>query len=314
MVWGYNLSMVGATVPFLLVYLTGMVISVKRLPYQKQPALLASIACGVLIMTLLVNVSISIWLQWIVQDGSLSIAESVGMMANLQKISIALYYLSLAALACGVFIGRKATGGSFREPAIIVAAVVMVACLNLAIASGLIIINSDIFQFVLWAMRIVAAIALLVALYGWRNDAHLKTLPPVVEETANPNLPQTGPFREQDYIPFIAGVLVLGGLLIVPFIYGMFLNIYYPQALFSSLLSCGIFLYAHDRRGNFSFGKFLLAYLFILFQILRTSTQQGGANHPIFIAGGLLGIALMLACGWAGIAIARVYRSKVGGH
>lgn len=115
-------------------------------------------------------------------------------------------------------------------------------------------------------------------------------------------------YREQDHIPYMIGTMVLGGLGAVPVTYGMLSNISYQNSLVPSLVSCGIFLFAHDKRGNISFFRLIGGIAFVMVVVMGASAQRGGSEHPFFLAGGLLGFVLMAGCGWLGIAIGRALR------
>ena len=121
----------------------------------------------------------------------------------------------------------------------------------------------------------------------------------------------TGMFEERDFIPYGCGVMVLGGLLVVPVMWGGFMELDYAQALFPSLLSCGVFVFSHDKRGTFLWGRFVLMVLFIMMTVMRAIAQNGGSGRPMFMAGGVLGYFVMFGCGWAGIAVARLVRGKL---
>lgn len=121
----------------------------------------------------------------------------------------------------------------------------------------------------------------------------------------------TGMFEEHDFIPYGCGIMLLGGLLVVPVMWGGFMDLDYAQALFPSLLSCGVFVFSHDKRGNFLWGRFVIMLLFIMMTVIRVMAQNGGSGRPMFMAGGILGYLVMFGCGWAGIAAARFVRGKL---
>ncbi len=112
-------------------------------------------------------------------------------------------------------------------------------------------------------------------------------------------------FRKNDHIPFLCGIFILGGLVVVPIVWGMMLKASYMQALFPSLVSCGIFAFAHDQRGNFSILRLLGAMVVGFLIMTRMGDLIGGS---FFLAGGLLGYILLSLCGWAGIGIGRSLR------
>ena len=234
------------------------------------------------------------------------------------------HYLALTALLVSVFLGRKDTGGSYKEPAIVVGISILLTAIGIIMSHSLYGVSP--LHFVVLICEVSGMIGLLMALYGWRNDQYLKplageeikaeaisTVGPVdaAPGQANPVKPNTGMFEKEDFIPYIAGVMGLGGLLVVPMVWGHLTGMEYPEAILPSLLSCGVFVYAHDERGNFSFGKFFIGFLFVFLAIMRAAAKYGhGGAKPMFMAGGLLGYILMLACGWAGIAVARFFRKS----
>lgn len=119
-----------------------------------------------------------------------------------------------------------------------------------------------------------------------------------------------GVYREQDHIPYMIGTMVFGGLGAVPATYGMLSKISYQDSLLPALVSCGIFLFAHDNRGNISFFRLIAGIAVVMFTVMRASVHPGGGARPFFLAGGILGFILMAGCGWLGIAIGRALRGK----
>lgn len=117
-----------------------------------------------------------------------------------------------------------------------------------------------------------------------------------------------GMYRKPDFIPYIVGTLVFGGLGVVPVVYAQITGLSYQQSLVPALVSCVVFLFAHDERGNFSIWR-LVAGMAVLYLTAARAAAQGG-GQPFFIAGGVLGFILMAASGWLGIAIGRAVRGK----
>ncbi|MBP8005056.1 MAG: hypothetical protein KA044_08440 [Elusimicrobia bacterium] len=105
----------------------------------------------------------------------------------------------------------------------------------------------------------------------------------------------------------------MAGLVAIPVLWGHFTGIGYARAIIPSLVSCGIFIYAHDKRGNFSVVKLLVGYLFLFMTLVRAMAKVGpNGGKPFFVAGGFLGFVVMFACGWAGIAVGRLLRRTSG--
>ncbi len=117
-----------------------------------------------------------------------------------------------------------------------------------------------------------------------------------------------GLFKEADFIPYLCGVMILGGLIAIPMVWGMMHGIGYGQALLPALVSCGIFAASHNKRGHFLWMRFLLMMLFFSMQIMKTANSYSH-TRPMFLAGGFLGFLIMSGCGWAGIFLARKLRS-----
>jgi hypothetical protein len=296
--------------PYLIVFILGVMISVQKRRYQGQPASLAIIAYGVLIIVLIMRVLQGAWIFW-ARDKGMPIQEYHTLLYNLGCVRIAVHYLALTALFVGVFLGRKDTGGSYKEPAIV--AGISILLTGTGIIMGRSLNGASPLHIVVMVFQISAMIGLLIALYGWRNDQYLKPLTgQEVKASADSAVkPNVGMFEKEDFIPFIAGVMVFAGLLVVPIVWGQLTGISYAQAIVPSLVSCCIFVYAHDERGNFSFGKFLIGFLFLFLAMMRATAKYGhGGARPMFFAGGILGYVVMLACGWAGIAVARFLRKS----
>jgi hypothetical protein len=116
-------------------------------------------------------------------------------------------------------------------------------------------------------------------------------------------------FRKSDYIPFGLGIFIFGGLFLVPLFWSKFNHIDFEDAILPSIISCLVFFIAHDNRGNFSFGRFIMGFVFVYFTIMRTSMKYGSGSK-MFLAGGFLGYLVMFACGWAGIMLGRLVRGK----
>lgn len=132
--------------------------------------------------------------------------------------------------------------------------------------------------------------------------------PAATSSTTTKPAPQ-GMFREEDFIPYVCGVMLLGGFIVIPVMWGSFMRLSYGQAVFSSLISCGVFAASHDKRGNFNWVRFLVLFAFFYISVMRTAMRYGHSNgQPMFLAGGFLGYLVMLGCGWAGIASARWVR------
>jgi hypothetical protein len=114
---------------------------------------------------------------------------------------------------------------------------------------------------------------------------------------------RTKPFEgRMDYMAFMIGVFVLGGLVAFPGAYGAWLGLNYAQALPWSLASALFYLLVFNRDGTISGLRFIigLGFLYIIMQQHVTTSGQ-----PAFVAGGFLGTGLMFVCGYIGVGIGR---------
>ena len=107
-------------------------------------------------------------------------------------------------------------------------------------------------------------------------------------------------FREQDYKPFMMGVFVLGGLVAIPLLWGPMSDVSYVKALPWSVLSCLVVLAAFRKNGTISWPRFIGAALVagIAGGIYAAETNQSG-----FIAGGVVGYAVVVICGKIGVLV-----------
>jgi hypothetical protein len=81
--------------------------------------------------------------------------------------------------------------------------------------------------------------------------------------TDKPPPTKQGMFEESNYIPFVLGVFIIGGLIIIPYEYGFGVGPHfgYFERLPWSLASCAAFLIAFRRNGTTSWVRMLLAFV-----------------------------------------------------
>jgi uncharacterized membrane protein len=111
-------------------------------------------------------------------------------------------------------------------------------------------------------------------------------------------------FKETEYVPFMLGVFLIGGLLAVPIIYGLILGLSYFQSLPWSLVSCIILLIGFRRNGSISWGRAIPA---IIGGAMVINAYNQITGKPAFVASGFLGFLLVAGCGYVGIWIGRIY-------
>ena len=110
-------------------------------------------------------------------------------------------------------------------------------------------------------------------------------------------------FKESDYTPFMLGVFIVGGLLVIPLIWGLRVGLEYFAALTWSIASCVVFLIAFRRNGTISWVRAIpvIAAILIAARFYAQSTGK-----PAFVAGGALGFLAIMICGYIGIGLGRL--------
>jgi hypothetical protein len=116
-----------------------------------------------------------------------------------------------------------------------------------------------------------------------------------------------GMFLESDYIPFMLGIFIIGGLLVIPLTWGLGLDLGYFAALPWSLLSCIVFLIAFRRNGTISWGRAIPA---IVASMILTQVHAQSTGRPAFVVGGILGFLAIVVFGYIGIWIGRLVRRE----
>lgn len=116
---------------------------------------------------------------------------------------------------------------------------------------------------------------------------------------------QGGMFKETDYVPFMLGVFLIGGLIGMPLTYGASTGLGYFQSLPWALGSCVVFLIAFRRNGTISWGRAIPAIAAIM---IGANAYNQSTGKPAFAAGGLLGFLLVMVCGYVGLGIGRIFK------
>lgn len=115
---------------------------------------------------------------------------------------------------------------------------------------------------------------------------------------------QAGMFKESDYLPFMLGVFVIGGLIGMPLTYGLGTGLGYFESLPWALASCVVFLIGFRRNGTISWGRAIPAIVAIM---VAATAYNKSTGKPAFAAGGILGFLLVMVCGYVGIGIGRIF-------
>jgi hypothetical protein len=287
-----------SNLPYLVVYIVGLKMAIDRRDNHPQ---LAAWGIGVYSVMIVVCVARILQSGWMIfGDGDPDVFQM------LSRIRMAVSYLSYAALVIGVFCWRREMGEPFTQPAICAGVSIVLIILSIQFGYNLMTLPF-VGPVLVFIIGMGAEIFILMAFYGWRSGHYVADTGPS-GETGGVEI-TGGMFKEEDFIPYVAGIMVLGGLVCVPILWSNFMQIDYLRAIVSSLVSCGIFAYAHDKRGNFSVMKFLTALVSMVLIVMRTIAQNSpDGGQPMFMAGGLVGFAVMFGCGWAGIAIGRLFR------
>ncbi len=116
---------------------------------------------------------------------------------------------------------------------------------------------------------------------------------------------QGGMFKETDYVPFMLGVFLIGGLIGMPLTYGAGTGLGYFESLPWALASCVVFLIAFRRNGTISWGRAIPAIVAIM---VGANMYNQSTGKPAFAAGGFLGFLLVIVCGYIGLGIGRVFK------
>lgn len=116
---------------------------------------------------------------------------------------------------------------------------------------------------------------------------------------------ETPMFKETDYLPFMLGVFLIGGLVGIPLAYGLITGLSYFKSLLWSLIGCIVFLIAFRRNGSISWGRAIPA---IIGSAMVVSAYTQITRKPSFAPTGLLGFLLLAGCGYVGIWIGRIFK------
>jgi len=111
-------------------------------------------------------------------------------------------------------------------------------------------------------------------------------------------------FKETEYVPFMLGVFLIGGLLGMPLAYGLVTGLSYFQSLPWSLASSIVYLIMFRRNGTISWGRAVPA---IFAVVMGANAYNRTTGKPAFAASGFLGFLLVAGCGFIGIWIGRIY-------
>ena len=305
--------------PYLVVLLAGVAIALDRKHNQPQLSKWALLCYGVLIVLWVMRMAQIGWMIRAHQQG-IHLEDYQTVLMTLGYARMVIHYGVLLAIMVGALRWREENSDALQKPGILIGVSVFLTIAGIVLAR--ILTGAGPWLILVLICELGSMITLMVALYGWRRDEavsasfagpfkQVQDIPKpsgVVQTTPQPaSLPQ-GMFEEKDYIPFVLGVMVLGGLVCVPLLWGQFTALGFEKSIVPSLISCGIFVYAHDNRGNFSILKFIFGLVFVFMIVMRAIVQSAGNAKPMFFVGGIVGYIIMFACGWAGIALARFLR------
>ncbi len=116
---------------------------------------------------------------------------------------------------------------------------------------------------------------------------------------------QGGMFKKTDYVPFMLGVFLVGGLIGMPLTYGADTGLGYFESLPWALGSCVVFLIAFRRNGTMSWARAIPAIAAIM---IGANVYNQSTSKPAFVAGGLMGFLLVMVCGYVGLGIGRIFK------
>ena len=121
-------------------------------------------------------------------------------------------------------------------------------------------------------------------------------------------------FAEKEYKSFVVGVLILGGLVILPLFWGYVFNLrsidsknYYPGILPVSLLLSAGLLVAFRRDGSISSGRMIITGLIGLLVATILAAASGRTN---FLSNTVISFLVTFFCGYFGIVVRRLFKDK----
>ncbi len=293
--------------PYVAFFVYAIRVCRQNLKVAKQPATLALYVCYAMLLQLTLVLLINLLLA----GGGISYLSLYRTLAPILRL---IRYTCLAGIVVCIFAWRPVTWADLKLPAILTGFIVVLRALTYNIEVRP---HSEWVSVLFIILNLTGDMLTLKAIFVGRRHAEEapgslpnSSSPDVSAPAPTPALPAKGTFKEDDYVPYILGIMVLGGLVAIPLVYGGITDISYGRALLPSLISCGIFAYSHDKRGTFLMGRFIMLYLFSYITLLRASLQYGGNGQQTFVAGGLIGILVMTGCGWAGVMVGRYWRGK----
>ena len=114
-------------------------------------------------------------------------------------------------------------------------------------------------------------------------------------------------FNKTDYVPFMLGIFLIGGLIGIPLTYGATTGLGYLESLPWALGSCVVFLITFRRNGTISWIRFIPAMVII---IILAGIYNEKTGKSAFAAGGFYGFLLIMICGYLGIGVGRILKLK----
>lgn len=326
-----NVALIANFIPIWIFYFVAISTCYTYRKVARQPATLALWAYVAALLCSLANLIILFWIYSV--DSNRGFAHQAGQWIGAVSI---VSFITLGILIFAVFGWRKALPKPrYVGPTILVVMSVLVNVLcgvaqhyfaqrqmrePLLVDQGPTMFTGAV-MWILQFLRVVGLSAMLGAIFGWRGyDLNaVSSAASTPGDTATKSTEQdegreslTGMFPADDYVAFLCGVMLFGGFLVVPLLWGLMTGVSFEDAIVPSLMSCGIFAFAWDKDGNFSFGRFFMALVIVGLTMLRVVAKSGGQfQKPVFIAGGFIGYLVMFGCGWAGIGIWRLVRQTI---
>lgn len=116
---------------------------------------------------------------------------------------------------------------------------------------------------------------------------------------------QEGLFEKEDYALFMLSVFILGGLLVLPLVWGFMtgLNDYIALLIFSLML-CVSVLVVYRRDGTTSWIRIVLA---IIVGIIVSGVVAAASEKLAFVSGVIIGFFILILCGFVGIKIFKLF-------
>lgn len=117
-----------------------------------------------------------------------------------------------------------------------------------------------------------------------------------------------GIFKKENYISFIVGVFILGGLLVVPLLWWLMAGIDYIALIIFSLMLCVSVLILYRRDGTTSWMRAVFS---IIIAMIVASAVAAANEKLVFVSGTIIGFIVLILCGFIGIKLNKLFKMNM---